>query len=288
LPASPQDGAGKARARSGGASRSGPRHELLRAGILTAAADLFRERGYRAATLDEIARRIGVSKPTLYGYFRSKEELLAAIFHRAMSLFERDLGAIRASGDDPVTQLRRVIRFHVGAVIAERSFLAVFFSEEANLPPSLSRAIRRRKARYDRTVRAIVEAGVRNGSLRTPNPRLLVFALLGMANWVYQWYDETGAWDADTIAEGFIALLEPGYVATPRSREREVAASLGRIERELGRLRPVVNGTPRTKKAASERRLRRRNPGGRQGGVRRKARDDRRKGGKAPLRVTRP
>jgi AcrR family transcriptional regulator len=242
---------------------------VLRAGILTAAADLFRQRGYRATTLDEIARRVGVSKPTLYGYFRSKEELLAAIFHRAMSLFERDLLAIRASGEDPVTQLRRVIRFHVGAVIAERSFLAVFFSEEANLPPRLSRAIRRRKARYDRTVRAIVEAGVRNGSLRTTNPRLLVFALLGMANWVYQWYDPAGAWDADTIADGFIALLEPGYVTTPRSRQREVADTLGRIERELSSLRPLVDGAARAQKAASERRLRRRTPGGRPGGVRR-------------------
>jgi len=269
-------------------TRTGPRHELLRAGILTVAADLFRARGYRAATLDEIARRVGVSKPTLYGYFRSKEELLAAIFHRAMSLFERDLGAIRASREDPVTQLRRVIRFHVGAVIAERSFLAVFFSEEANLPPRLSRAIRRRKARYDRTVRAIVEAGVRDGSLRTANPRLLVFALLGMANWVYQWYDPAGAWDADAIADGFIALLEPGYLVTERSRQREVGETLTRIERELARLRPVVvTSKPRVRSAAFERRLRRRTPGGRQGGVRRTARDDRRKGGKAPLRVSR-
>jgi AcrR family transcriptional regulator len=238
-----------------GGPRSGPRHELLRAGILTAAADLFRARGYRATTLDEIAKRIGVSKPTLYGYFRSKEELLAAIFHRAMSLFERDLGAIRASGDDPAAQLRRVIRFHVGAVIAERSFLAVFFSEEANLPPRLSRAIRRRKARYDRTVRAIVEAGVRDGSLRTPNPRLLVFALLGMANWVYQWYNPAGEWDADTIANGFIALLEPGYLATPRSRQREVGDMLSRIEKELDRLRPLMDGARRRARRASRRKL---------------------------------
>jgi AcrR family transcriptional regulator len=231
-----------------------------------------------------------VSKPTLYGYFRSKEELLAAIFHRAMSLFERDLGAIRAGGDDPVTQLRRVIRFHVGAVIAERSFLAVFFSEEANLPPRLSRAIRRRKSRYDRTVRAIVEAGIRRGAVRTANPRLLVFAMLGMANWVYQWYDPAGTWDADSIAAGFIALLESGYLATPRARRREVAEALTRIEHELARLRPLANGMARNGSAESERRLRRRHPvpGGRQGGARRQARDDRRKRGEAPLRVTRP
>jgi AcrR family transcriptional regulator len=236
-------------------TRTGPRHEVLRAGILTAAADLFRERGYRAATLDDIARRVGVSKPTLYGYFRSKEELLAAIFHRAMSLFERDLGAIRASGDDPVTQLRRVIRFHVGAVIAERSFLAVFFSEEANLPPRLSRAIRRRKSRYDRTVRAIVESGIRRGAVRAANPRLLVFAMLGMANWVYQWYDPEGAWDADTIAAGFSALLESGYLATPASRRREAEETLTRIAAELERLRPLLNGAGRrTRRRAVSRR----------------------------------
>jgi AcrR family transcriptional regulator len=228
---------------------------VLRAGILTAAADLFRERGYRAATLDEIARRVGVSKPTLYGYFRSKEELLAAIFHRAMSLFERDLDAIRASREAPVQQLRRVIRFHVGAVIAERSFLAVFFGEEANLPPKLSRAIRRRKARYDRTVRAIVEAGVRTRSVRTANPRLLVFALLGMANWVYQWYDPKGPWTADAIADGFVALLESGYLVTPASRRRDVADALARVERELSRLRESTS-RPGGGRRAPRRRLR--------------------------------
>lgn len=219
---------------------------------MTVAADLFRQRGYRAATLEEIAQRVGVSKPTLYGYFRSKEELLAAIFHRTISLFERDLTAIRTSGEDPPAQLRRVMRVHVGAVIAQRSFLVVFFSEEANLPPALSRAIRRRKARYDRIVRAIVERGIRDGSLRPVNARLLVFALLGMANWVYQWYDPAGAWDADAIADAFVALAESGYLATKAARERDVAQALDRIEAELARLRPV------SRSVTPKRRVRRR------------------------------
>ena len=235
-------------------ARTGPRHELLRAGIMTVAADLFRERGYRAATLDEIAQRVGVSKPTLYGYFRSKEELLAAIFHRTMSMFERDLMAIRTSGEEPPAQLRRVMRYHVGAVIAERSFLSVFFSEEANLPLALGRAIRRRKARYDGTVRAIVQRGIRGGSLRPANPRLLVFALLGMGNWVYQWYDPKGTWDADAIADAFIALAESGYLATKATRDRDVARTLDRIEQDLARLRPAP---PRRRRSARVRKRRR-------------------------------
>ena len=254
---------------------------------MTAAADLFRERGYRAATLDELARRVGIAKPTLYGYFRSKEELLAAIFHRTMSLFERDLAAIRTSRERPAAQLRRVIRFHVGAVIAERSFLTVFFGEETNLPPSLGRAIRRRKAHYDRTVLGIVRAAARGGEIRTTNPKLLVFALLGMANWVHHWYDPSGEWTADTIADGFITLAESGYLTTPQTRARTVTETLTRIESDLSRLRPLLtpngSGSRRRKTRASashrlrpaatsgrsERRLRRRNPGGRQGGARR-------------------
>jgi hypothetical protein len=125
----------------------------------------------------------------------------------------------------------------------------VFFSEEANLPPALKRAIRRRKARYDRTVRAVVERGIRDGSLRPANTRLLVFALLGMGNWVYQWYDPAGEWDASAIADAFIELAESGYLVTKTSRERDVAQALGRIQAELARLRPATKGVSRVRRS---------------------------------------
>jgi len=216
------------------------RRALLREQILVAAADLFRARGYRATTLDHLARRLGMSKATLYGYFRSKEDLLAAIFHRTMSLVEAGLDEIRASGAPPAEQLRRVIRHHVRTVVAEQSFLTVFFSEADNLPQRLARAIARRQARYDRVVRAIVARGVRDGALAPLEPRLLVLALLGMSNWVYRWYHAGGAWNADAIAEAFIAFAERGYLATPRARRRDVLARLGGIEREVAALRPLV------------------------------------------------
>jgi AcrR family transcriptional regulator len=200
--------------------------------ILTAAADRFRARGYRATTLDEIARQVGMSKATLYGYFRSKEQLLAAIFHRTMSLFERELKAIRASRATPAEQLRRVIRHHVRNVIAERSFLTVFFGEEANLPPQLGRAITRRKARYDRDVRAIVRAALGGAGATAIPARLVVFAVLGMSNWVYTWY-RPGGWSPDAVADAFIALVERGYLPSPAWRRSDVLTELRRIEREL-------------------------------------------------------
>ena len=180
-----------------------------------------------------------MSKATLYGYFRSKEQLLAAIFHRTMSLFERELTAIRASGEAPDEQLRRVVRHHVRNVIAERSFLAVFFGEEANLPPQLGRAITRRKARYDTNVRAIVKAAMRGTGGSSVPARLVVFALLGMSNWVYTWYRPGGPWSPEAVADAFITLLERGYRSSPRWRRSDLLTKLDRLEREIRALRPL-------------------------------------------------
>jgi AcrR family transcriptional regulator len=219
------------------------RRALVQSQILTAAADLFRARGYRAATLDELAKTLRMSKATLYGYFRSKEEILAAIFHRTMSLFEEGISAIRRGSATPDEQIRRVIRHHVRAVVAERSFLTVFFSEEANLPAHLARHITARKARYDRTVLGIVQAGRRAGVIATSHPRLLVFALLGMSNWVYRWYNPRGVWDADAIADGLIALAERGYASAQRSdltptRLARLSRDIRALHARLGSKRP--------------------------------------------------
>jgi len=210
----------------------------VQAEILTAAAELFRARGYRAATLEELARRLGISKKTLYGHFRSKEDLLAAIFHRTMTLVEDGLAAIRASRAAPAEQLREVIRHQVRTVVAEQAFLTVFFAEEASLPMRLRRAIVRRKARYDHAVQAIVR---RCGALGV-HPRLVVFALLGMSNWAHRWYDSRGRWDADFIADAFITLIERGYRGSSDASRREVVRRLEAMGRELRALRITADG----------------------------------------------
>jgi TetR/AcrR family transcriptional regulator, cholesterol catabolism regulator len=214
------------------------RRALARTEILTAAAELFRARGYRAATLEELARRLGMSKKTLYGHFRSKEDLLAAIFHRTMSLVEVGLAEIRASRAAPAEQLREVIRHQVRTVVAEQDFLTVFFAEEASLPARLRRAIVRRKARYDHAVQAIV----RRCGRPAVHPRLVVFALLGMSNWTHKWYDPRGTWDAEFIADAFIALIERGYIVAPERGLQDVARRLDALKDEVRGLRPVLDG----------------------------------------------
>jgi len=72
-----------------------------------------------------------------------------------------------------------------------------------------------------------------------------VFALLGMSNWTHRWYDPRGRWDADHIAEAFIALLERGYLVTPAASQRDLARRLTAMEKEIRGLRAALDRTAR-------------------------------------------
>src|SRR5712671_2353885 len=211
------------------------RRKATRAQILRAAADLFRERGYPASTVDHIAARLGMSKASLYTHFRAKEAMLAAISRETIEAFTRDLSLVLGSDLGPEDQLRRVVRHHVRFVIANRSFLTVFFSEEANLPARFARQLAAQKDRYDKGVESIVVEGVRRGVFRDMPPRLVVFGLLGMLNWLYKWYNPRGRWGADEISAGFLTLVEGGLL-----RRRGGGPALGRrvarLQRDLREL----------------------------------------------------
>jgi hypothetical protein len=114
-------------------------------------------------------------------------------------------------------------------VISNRSFLTVFFSEEASLPGRFARSLAAQKDRYDKGVETIIVEGVRKGVFRDVPPRLVVFGLLGMLNWLYKWYNPAGRWGAEEISAAFLSLLEGGLL----TRERRGP----RLTRRLARLR---------------------------------------------------
>jgi TetR/AcrR family transcriptional regulator, cholesterol catabolism regulator len=208
------------------------RRKAARDQILRAAADLFRERGYPASTVDLIATRLGMSKASLYTHFRAKEEMLAAISRETIEAFTRDLSLVLASRLPAEDKLRRVIRQHVQFVIANRSFLTVFFGEEANLPARFARALAAQKDRYDKGVERIVQQGIRSGVFRDVPARLVVFGLLGMMNWVHKWYNPAGRWGAEEISAAFLSLIEGGLLRR-RPRGAALSGRLRRLEREL-------------------------------------------------------
>jgi AcrR family transcriptional regulator len=208
------------------------KQKAVRDQILRTAADLFRERGFPATTLDDIAKPLGMSKASLYTYFRGKDEILAAISRETIESFTHELSLVLTSDLSPEDKLRRIVREHVRFVIANRSFLTVFFSEETNLPARFARALAAQKDRYDKGVESVVADGIRRGVFRDVPPRLVVFGLLGMVNWVYKWYNPRGRWGAEEISSAFLAMVEDGLLRRQR-RTPAVSRRISRLRRDL-------------------------------------------------------
>jgi AcrR family transcriptional regulator len=184
--------------------------------ILDTAARVFHQKGYRTATLDDVAQELGLTKAALYHYFSSKEDLLSAIYIQALENFFAKAYEIGALGLPPREKLRLLVRNHIQGIIIENlPMFAVFFSEENQLPEKDFQRIRLEKRKYTQVVVDIIEEGIAGGAFRKLDSTLMAHGIIGMCNWIYKWYrpDRAGH-GPEAIADLFLELLEMGYVAS--------------------------------------------------------------------------
>jgi len=182
--------------------------------IIDAAIKVFHQKGYRAATLDDVANELGLTKAAIYHYVSSKENLLSIIYMQALENYFANAHKISELDLSPPEKMRSFIRNHIKHVAVENlALLAVFLTEENQLPEEDYRKIRREKRKYNQVVEAIIEAGVAQGCFKPTDARLQANAILALCNSLPRWYKPgQSPYDPDQISEHLIALLEGGYL----------------------------------------------------------------------------
>jgi len=183
--------------------------------ILRTAARLFQQRGYDATSMNDVAAALKLSKGGLYHHFQSKDEILFEIMNHAMEITqERVLAPVR-SISDPEERLRALIRLHIEVVLSPRDReITVMLHENHPLPPTLRKRINTRKKEYVHFVESLISEVQR--SRRAPasvSPRAAAFALLGMINWIYQWYKPEGELQTHNLIPQFTDLVFGGILA---------------------------------------------------------------------------
>jgi TetR/AcrR family transcriptional regulator, cholesterol catabolism regulator len=193
--------------------------------ILRTAARLFQQRGYDATSMNDVAAALKLSKGGLYHHFQSKDEILFEIMNHAMEITEeRVLAPVRAVAD-PEERLRALIRLHMEVVLSPRDReITVMLHENHPLPPALRKRINTRKKEYVHFVEGLIAEfqknagnaqrdtkGTRQGG--AVSPRAAAFALLGMINWIYQWYKPEGDLQAQNLIPQFTDLVFGGILA---------------------------------------------------------------------------
>jgi AcrR family transcriptional regulator len=167
--------------------------------ILEEAVKLFYERGFSGTTLDDIAGKLGVTKPFIYTHFRSKVELLEAICRPTI---EMSLDAITQAAQRSGTPSERlfdgIIDFSK-VVLRRQANIAVYFREEKHLSEAGLAEINTLRKRFDRVLSELLEEGARAGEFSIADIRLAALAIGGMVSWAYTWYQPAGRLPIDAV-----------------------------------------------------------------------------------------
>jgi AcrR family transcriptional regulator len=179
--------------------------------IIEGAMKLFAQNGYYSTSLNDVAGRIGVTKATLYYYFRSKEEILGAVLERSKGRMDRvlELGKSALSSRD---KLRQIIQYHVlyssdGAELAK-----VTFDQTSAFPKRIKTPLVRKEKKIDAFLQEVLEQGIADGTFAIRDVKVASYAILGLCHWIYHWYKPEGRLSPEQISDICIDLLENGYL----------------------------------------------------------------------------
>jgi AcrR family transcriptional regulator len=187
-----------------------------RAEILERAAEVFNELGYRGASVEELARRVGLRKGSLYHHVRSKEQVLGEVLLRGMELLRGGLPGADDARLAPAEKVRAAVRFHLEWMAAEPHVTGVFLREGRNLPARLRPRLQAQVRDFERRWVALLREGIAAGAFRPDvDPKLTVYLILGLINSVHRWYRPDGRLGMKRIAEACADLVLDGLRRRP-------------------------------------------------------------------------
>ena len=173
-----------------------------RAEICRTAAQIFRERGYDATSVSDIARALGITKAGLYHYFESKEALLFEITAYGLDRVRDDVIVPVRGIRDPEERLRQLVIRHANIATHGRGAVAQLVDEVRALPPGSRKQLEERMRAYFDLVRDTLRELRAAGRLRDVDPTVAAFGLIGTILWLPRWFRQNGRLSQEAVAQG--------------------------------------------------------------------------------------
>lgn len=185
-----------------------PAEETNRRGeLLRAAARLFREKGYAATTIRDIAGAVGMRSGSPFYHFKTKHDMLRAVILEGIVAIHDAVAAAAAGTQAPRARFEAMLRAHVGILLGEgHDIAATLLHELRHLEPAEQAEVVALRDRYEDMWRAVLKDLKREG-LVADDSALARFFLLGAMNWTTQWYRADGPYTPEQIARALAGFV---------------------------------------------------------------------------------
>ena len=178
--------------------------------IIQAAVKLFKEKGYKATTIRDIAASINLTQGTIYHYVSNKEALLFEINDRLINSVlsgRKEILELKCTNKE---KLRQTIKNILNSIANYNDYITVFLKEYNNLAPPNLEKISKKRDEYERMVELIIKEGITSGEFKSFDSKISTMALFGICNWATTWLKPHGKLSVDEIADAFSAIFLEG------------------------------------------------------------------------------
>ncbi|WP_028850871.1 TetR/AcrR family transcriptional regulator [Thermocrispum municipale] len=177
--------------------------------VLEVAAHLFYERGYDGTSMEELSKRLGLTKAAIYHHVAGKEELLKLIVDRALEGLFAIADEVRDAEGPAVERLERLVRGAVHVLADRLPFVTVLLRVRGNT--TVEREALDRRRRFDRRVTELVKQAQAEGDVRSDlDPATAARLLFGLVNSLIEWYRPEREWAADDLADVVVEVAFDG------------------------------------------------------------------------------
>jgi AcrR family transcriptional regulator len=205
--------------------------QARRARMCRTAAQLFRDRGYDATSVSEVARALGMTKAGLYHHFESKEALLFEIMMYGLERVRDEVIVPVRTVRDPEERLRQLIVRHARIATRGQGAIAHLGDEMRALPAASRRQVEQRMRVYFDLIRDTLTELKKAGRLRDVDPTVAAFSLLGMILWLPRWFRVGGRLDQASVANDIASFALGGLLAPARRPAAKLTVSRRRFGR---------------------------------------------------------
>lgn len=185
---------------------------MTRDEILEAAAQIISQKGFHAASMQDIAHAVNLQKGSLYHHVSSKQEILVALLDQALDMLIDRMQTVMARSLPPDEKLRLAIEDYLSGMLEHKDLSVVMLMEHRSLDAFHAAQHIPRRDRYEHLWRELVREGMEAGIFCTQDVDMMVRALLGILNWTVTWYRPDGSLSPQQIASQFSTLFLNGLI----------------------------------------------------------------------------
>jgi AcrR family transcriptional regulator len=180
--------------------------------IVNISATLFKEKGYSAVTMRDIAQAMNIKAASLYNHIKSKQEILELMIIAIAEEYTHTITEIVSSDDNAVQKLENVIQLHVDITVRNPDALASLNNDWMHLPDESLRYFLAMREEYEEKFRYIIKKGIADGEIRRLNQEVIIFSMLSTLRTLYLWYGRKKDFSEKILKASLRQILIDGIV----------------------------------------------------------------------------